>query len=1372
MFLANVTLWNTEFESNVADFRGGAIYQDYGATLYGNDCAFNGNEANGFGGAIFSEDRNSQTVGTFPRFIDTTFESNDAGIDGGAIYWYNGVIGTLENCQFTSNIAQNKGGAIALVNSLESIITNPIYTSNEAKIDSTTNSVYNEPDYQYETIDDSLIFNLTHEITELYNKSTEMNLINDPDIPLIIGTDSYPFDETSTLCFVDADNGSPLSQDGNSWDTAYNELQDCLDKLHTESDGGEVWVKSGIYIPNSVPEWKIRVGKTTGIHQSFSLYDNIRLYGGFAGGETQRDQRNFAKNPTYLSCQINKRVQCNQIMISADNTLIDGFIFINAGQGADQRRRLANSLTLQLVLQSTSGALGSGIYSNSTNIIVMNTIFYKLLAAGKGGGVYCIGQQGDDVNNVKSPTFVNVAFLGNRAGARGGAISADGQCNFKCKYCRFDSNECSKKGGAIYLDFDSDIDIIDTTFENNLALESGGCIAADGKSVVTFKNDIQFISNKAEMEGGCLYSGSGVGPNIGQGFQFNGHIPLFINNSITNMNQAGQEDIYGWPYSLINVTLSDRDTTTTKPTISPTPAPVTLLNHDDIQPNIIIFVIDDILFTADWAESAPPGTELDGKTITYNDFPTVNIANFMKESIIFPQSYVAGPKCSPSRFAVLTGRQTSRAEWAIHRTLQTCSGELGVNVTIQTSKITLGDNTNNIPYILQNDPITPYYTGMVGKWHVMGSNENIYDCGRLEGTQNETLYNLCKDIVTNQGFDFVDAWYYSNIGENDYFGHNPEWLVSQSQKFIRQAQNKNKPFFLYFASTLAHSPSSETSLTQFTRADSPKGKLTTDKPDDTTMSPRAAILAKAQQLAGSDSNKLEFMAQALWTDEQFGALINYLKEKDIYDETMVVLINDHGMGAKGILYQQGSRIINYVRYPPLFGDNGPYVMPSDFIVSTVDLSAVIFEITRVNPPSNYVSDGISWIYDVQQEILAQSQSQTHPQTCCKHRYLDIKNSHSIVTGDYQYIYRANPNQVERDNDVDQLYPFMYAEEQLYNLNDDPNQQNNQIDNYELKSLINEFQSLMQDYLYDICPLPDKSRCKKPKLSWTDSPTAQPTKSPIDPYCRSAHGNIIDYRYVWINIDSYRKSQDPQYQADGLTEFFNEGGCPVSNEINQYFYNVDYKKAANRVIIDLIICCDDKMFPLSYINSVNPDEYEFVDLLSDTKNDDDFDWLNFEEYDPTKQAIAISILSIIVCCCIMVGLYFYKKEKFHQFKKNMTDMIADKISIPSAAKHEKAPTLVHLPCSTRQIDRRMTVESVSKSSTLYTNATPTPITMVPVTTMTSSASDGQIPMTMLPVTTTLNTSASEGQVQLTMIPITKMNTSVSDGAIQLETVQES
>ena len=63
-------------------------------------------------------------------------------------------------------------------------------------------------------------------------------------------------------------------------------------------------------------------------------------------------------------------------------------------------------------------------------------------------------------------------------------------------------------------------------------------------------------------------------------------------------------------------------------------------------------------------------------------------------------------------------------------------------------------------------------------------------------------------------------------------------------------------------------------------------------------------------------------------DDHSGALMSFLETQGLYDKALVVLQSDHGMGAKGLLYEQGSRIFNFVRYPPLFGATQT-ILPAD-----------------------------------------------------------------------------------------------------------------------------------------------------------------------------------------------------------------------------------------------------------------------------------------------------------------------------------------------------------------------------------------------------------------------------------------------------------
>ena len=99
-------------------------------------------------------------------------------------------------------------------------------------------------------------------------------------------------------------------------------------------------------------------------------------------------------------------------------------------------------------------------------------------------------------------------------------------------------------------------------------------------------------------------------------------------------------------------------------------------------------------------------------------------------------------------------------------------------------------------------------------------------------------------------------------------------------------------------------------------------------------------------------------------------MIDYLKSKGLYDNTFIILDNDHGRVSKGMLYEHGSRIVQSIRYPPSFTDNG-YVLPNDFIVDTADVAAVIFDLAQIDLNAefpDYVIDSKNWLNDVEEYI--------------------------------------------------------------------------------------------------------------------------------------------------------------------------------------------------------------------------------------------------------------------------------------------------------------------------------------------------------------------------------------------------------------------
>ena len=123
-------------------------------------------------------------------------------------------------------------------------------------------------------------------------------------------------------------------------------------------------------------------------------------------------------------------------------------------------------------------------------------------------------------------------------------------------------------------------------------------------------------------------------------------------------------------------------------------------------------------------------------------------------------------------------------------------------------------------------------------------------------------------------------------------------------RFIDEAITLEKPFFLYFASTLVHGGDSRVyeALTSRSFTESPKGTLYGDDvPNDTSMRSREMIWSAAVDMAGDRAfqQKMKF-AKYLWVDESFGAVVDYLKSRGIYDDTLIVVQSDHGQEAKGM----------------------------------------------------------------------------------------------------------------------------------------------------------------------------------------------------------------------------------------------------------------------------------------------------------------------------------------------------------------------------------------------------------------------------------------------------------------------------------------
>ena len=137
--------------------------------------------------------------------------------------------------------------------------------------------------------------------------------------------------------------------DGTSWANAYADLAQAL---LSQQSFNEVWVAEGTYLPGTIKS------------ASFILPPNVQVYGGFAGNETLRTQRNVVANPTILSGDIgtqgNSSDNSYHVVVPSQGSTLDGFTVKDGnasknfgnddrGIGGDLRRR-SHLRRLQLYL--------------------------------------------------------------------------------------------------------------------------------------------------------------------------------------------------------------------------------------------------------------------------------------------------------------------------------------------------------------------------------------------------------------------------------------------------------------------------------------------------------------------------------------------------------------------------------------------------------------------------------------------------------------------------------------------------------------------------------------------------------------------------------------------------------------------------------------------------------------------------------------------------------------------------------------------------------------------------------------------------------------------------------------------------------------
>ena len=319
--------------------------------------------------------------------------------------------------------------------------------------------------------------------------------------PILIAAGGQPALAEDGIIYVDGEAPGP-THDGSSWETAFTGLQPALDAATAED---QIWVAVGVYTPT----WKLDPEDDRSA--TFQMVNGVAIYGGFAGTETERGQRDWEANPTILSGDLHGD-DLPAFTNREDNSY---HVFYHPSELALDSTAVLDGFTITGGNADSAGPhnAGGGMYNGSSSPTLANLYVADNSAADEGGGMLNDGSSptltgcnfsgntadagGGIHNSSSSPTVTGVTFAGNKANS-GGGMHNNGSSPVLVN-CTFWGNSAQGKGGGMRNKTGSAPTLTNCTFYGNRATD-GGAIQNFESSSPTLTNCILWGGSYPEMD--------------------------------------------------------------------------------------------------------------------------------------------------------------------------------------------------------------------------------------------------------------------------------------------------------------------------------------------------------------------------------------------------------------------------------------------------------------------------------------------------------------------------------------------------------------------------------------------------------------------------------------------------------------------------------------------------------------------------------------------------------------------------------------------------------------------------------------------------------------------------------------------------------
>lgn len=349
-------------------------------------------------------------------------------------------------------------------------------------------------------------------------------------------------------------------------------------------------------------------------------------------------------------------------------------------------------------------------------------------------------------------------------------------------------------------------------------------------------------------------------------------------------------------------------------------------NKSSETPNVIFILADDLGFS----DIEAYGNQL---------ISTPNINKLSKEGMSFTQVFSGSTISSPSRACLMTGQHTGHTKVRGHIE-HSPEGQEPLDTAVHT--------------VAQLFRAAGYTTGAFGKWG-LGYPGSIAEPNKV-GFDKFFGY-----VCQRQAHSYYPLWLYDNTTKIPLDGktYAPDPIQQQALQFIRD--NRDKPFFGYFAYTIPHA--------------------SLEQPDDSILQMYKGKFCEPKTFTyngdytGTTIPRTQFAGMVTRLDTYIGQVVDELRKLGILDNTLIIFTSDNGphteggadpeffntekrlKGYKRSLYEGGVRVPFIVRWD---GHVAPGTT-SNHLAAAWDMMPTFTELLGMQAVWTQPTDGVSML---------------------------------------------------------------------------------------------------------------------------------------------------------------------------------------------------------------------------------------------------------------------------------------------------------------------------------------------------------------------------------------------------------------------------